>query len=104
MKNKCNTIIIKGMIVQGIILILVMLVIITIPGDAKGHKDPFIMNISPNSKNVGDTEFTMTITGANFVPDSKVTLDGIDKIDRTSIYVDSGHIQVIILEKDLKIA
>ncbi|MCX6693590.1 MAG: DUF3344 domain-containing protein [Methanomicrobiales archaeon] len=40
---------------------------------------PSIAGISPTSKNCGDTSFTLTVTGTNFINGSKVRWNGVEK-------------------------
>ncbi len=59
---------------------------------------PTTSSISPNSKNVGDSSFTMTVTGTNFVSGSIVRIDG---IDRATTYGSSTSLTAVILTSDM---
>jgi hypothetical protein len=59
---------------------------------------PTTTSISPNSKNVGDAEFTMTVTGTNFVPGSEVRFDG---AYRTTTYLSSTLLNATIPASDM---
>ncbi|MCX9025939.1 MAG: hypothetical protein OIN85_07600 [Candidatus Methanoperedens sp.] len=59
---------------------------------------PTTSSISPNSKNVGDALFTMTVTGTNFVSGSIVRFDG---SDRTTTYVSTTSLTATIPASDM---
>jgi len=62
---------------------------------------PAITSISPDSKNVGDATFTMTVTGTNFVTGSTVKLDG---SPRPTIFVNSTSLNATILDANMTYA
>ncbi len=66
-----------------------------------GNPFPALTNISPTSRIVGDAGFTMTVMGTNFVTGSVVRFNG---SDRTTTFVDSTELTVIIPASDLTIA
>jgi len=59
---------------------------------------PTTTSISPNSKNVGDAGFTMTVTGTNFVSGSEVRFDG---AYRTTTYVSNTSLNATIPASDM---
>ena len=59
---------------------------------------PTTSSISPNSMNVDDAGFTMTVTGTNFVLGSKVRFDG---SDRVTTYVSNTSLTATITDIDL---
>lgn len=59
---------------------------------------PTTVSISPNSKNVGDSGFTMTVTGTNFVSGSTVRIGG---SNRVTTYGSSTSLTAAILTSDM---
>jgi hypothetical protein len=59
-----------------VLMILSVALVASLAAPASADNAPTITSISPNSKNVGDATFTMTVTGTNFVFSSKVKIDG----------------------------
>ena len=59
---------------------------------------PTTTGINPTSKNVNDAEFSMTVTGTNFVYNSVVRING---NSRTTTYVDNLHLTAAILSSDI---
>ena len=62
---------------------------------------PTTTSISPASKNIGDVGFSMTVNGANFVPNSVVQLAG---SNRTTTYVSATQLTVAIVTADMTTA
>ncbi len=62
---------------------------------------PSISSISPTSKNVGSTQFSMTVNGSNFNSGSVVRFNG---SNRTTTYVNSGKVTAIIPASDMTTA
>ncbi|MEY4744384.1 MAG: hypothetical protein RL272_329, partial [Candidatus Parcubacteria bacterium] len=63
-----------------------------------GNPTPATTSISPTSKLVGDTGFTMTVNGSNFVASSVVRFNG---SDRATTYVNPTQLTASILTSDL---
>ncbi|MBU6142178.1 hypothetical protein KGO95_03650 [Patescibacteria group bacterium] len=61
---------------------------------------PTLTSIDPSVKNSGDAEFTMTLTGTNFVSTSVVRLNG---SDRATTYVSSTTLQATIPASDMAV-
>ena len=61
---------------------------------------PTTSSISPNSKNVGDTTYTMTVTGTNFISGSIVRFNGSDQM---TTYVSNTSLNATIPGTDLTI-
>ncbi|OPZ45108.1 MAG: Ser-Thr-rich glycosyl-phosphatidyl-inositol-anchored membrane family protein [Euryarchaeota archaeon ADurb.BinA087] len=59
---------------------------------------PTITTISPTTKNAGDPAFTLTVTGTNFNPSSKVRWNG---ANRTTTYVSPTQVSASILNTDI---
>ncbi|MFA5185251.1 MAG: IPT/TIG domain-containing protein [Patescibacteria group bacterium] len=59
---------------------------------------PTLTNISPSLKGLNNPEFTMTLTGTNFMPTSQVRLGG---SDRTTTYVSPTQLTAIIPASDM---
>jgi hypothetical protein len=76
------------------------------PGGGISNSMPFTVNnptpsinsISPDSKNLNDAEFTMTISGMNFVSDSVAQVNG---SDRVTAFISSEELTAIILASDM---
>jgi hypothetical protein len=62
---------------------------------------PIIDSTTPQSANVGDSPFTLTVSGSNFTPQSIVTFDD---VARATSFVDSSHLTVSITSADLATA
>jgi len=62
---------------------------------------PASTSLSPSDATAGGTGFTLTVTGANFVPSSGVRWNG---ADRTSTYVSSTQLQATIQASDIATA
>ena len=62
---------------------------------------PSISNISPTAKNVGDTDFSLTVNGSNFIPGSIVNLNG---SSRVTTFVNSTQLTAIITTADMSTA
>ncbi len=65
------------------------------------NPSPTTTSISPSSKTVGSSAFTMNVTGTNFVSSSYVQLDG---ANRTTTYLNSTNLSVTILSSDMTTA
>jgi hypothetical protein len=68
------------------------------PGD---NPVPALTNIIPTSKTVGEAEFTMTVNGTNFVPESVVRFNA---SDRATTYVNGVQLNATIPASDLATA
>lgn len=62
---------------------------------------PIISNITPSVKTAGDTAFTLTVNGSNFVQGSVVRFDG---LDRSTTYVSANRLTAFITASDLSSA
>ena len=62
---------------------------------------PALTSLSPSNATAGGTDFTLTVTGANFVPSSGVSWNG---AARTSTYVSSTQLQATIQANDIATA
>ena len=62
---------------------------------------PALTSLSPSNATAGGTDFTLTVTGANFVPSSGVSWNG---AARTSTYVSSTQLQATIQASDIATA
>lgn len=60
--------------------------------------DPIISSISPISSTANNNGFTMTITGNNFSPDSRVYLDDLEK---KTDYISSSQLNAFIMPLDI---
>jgi hypothetical protein len=72
------------------------------PGNGSGGPNPvpFIISIGPSVKNVGDSSFTLTVTGENFVSSSTVRFNS---SDRPTVFVSSTQLTATIPNTDLLI-
>jgi len=59
---------------------------------------PGLSSALPSSATAGSANFTLTITGSNFVPGAVLTWNG---AERTSTFVDGSHLTVSILASDV---
>ncbi len=59
---------------------------------------PSISLLSPSSLPVGSADFTLTVTGSGFIPDSVVSWDG---SDRTTTFINASQLQADIPASDL---
>lgn len=59
---------------------------------------PVISSITPGTKKAGEPTFALTVTGSNFLPASKVYVDG---QERSTAYSSSSSITAMILASDL---
>jgi len=62
---------------------------------------PTTTDINPTTKNIGDSQFTLTVNGTNFFSASVVRLDG---ADRTTTFISSTQLTAEILASDLATA
>ncbi|MCI0423417.1 MAG: cell shape-determining protein, partial [Acidobacteria bacterium] len=59
---------------------------------------PVLNNMSPNTANVGNPEFTLTVNGSNFVPGSTVQWNG---TVRQTTFISSTQLMAVIPATDL---
>lgn len=64
---------------------------------------PTLTLISPSNKTVGGTDFTLTLTGTNFIPTSVVRVNGSDRTTSFA-YIDPTQVSVTIPASDLLVA
>jgi hypothetical protein len=70
-------------------------------GASTGNPVPSMTSLSPSSATAGGPGFTLTVTGANFVPGSVVRWNG---VSRPTTYVRSTQLQAAIPASDISSA
>ena len=70
-------------------------------GNGNGNPLPSVTSISPGSANTGDSDFTLTVTGSNFVATSVVNWNG---TARTTTFASATQLKANISAADLAIA
>lgn len=73
----------------------------TVTSDVIPNPVPVISSISPNSKTVGDSDFTMNIFGSNFISSSVALVNG---ITRTTTFSSSTELSINFLASELLFA
>ncbi|MBM4165338.1 MAG: T9SS type A sorting domain-containing protein [Ignavibacteria bacterium] len=67
-------------------------------GEQVDNPVPSTTSISPTTKNVGDAEFTLTVSGTNFINVSVVRLNG---SDRATTFINNSQLEATIPASDL---
>ncbi len=72
-----------------------------LPRSSTLNPAPSLLSTVPSSGSVGGSNLWLTVVGSQFVPGAVVQWNG---ADRTTVFLDSGHLQVAIPAADLAVA